>query len=171
LVGHDTHSPAVNSGIAGDDGLPEAGLVFFKFRIVHEALDDLHHVVLLVPLLRKNAIDLLWVLGGFHRRLSAIAGLVKVPDLVHYVLDGVEGILVVLGLVIRHAADLGMSGGPPKGLIVYGFADGGFHQVATRKEDASGLVDYQSFITHDGQIGPSGHAAAHYGSDLGDPHA
>src|SRR5690606_7900054 len=97
-------------------------------------------------------------------------GLVKVTQFVHDILDLVQGIPVVLGLVIRYPTDLTVGGGPTQGLIVDVLADGRLDQITPGQEDAARLVHDQGLVAHDGQVGSTGHTATHHGRDLGNPH-
>jgi hypothetical protein len=63
-----------------------------------------------------------------------------------------------------------VGGGAAEGLVVDVLTDGGFHEVAAGEEDAAGLLHDEGFVAHDGQVGATGHAAAHDGGDLRDAH-
>src|SRR5690606_10981294 len=97
-------------------------------------------------------------------------GPIKVPDLVHNILYSLQGILTILCLVVRHPTDLTVGGGPAQTFIVNALTYGSLYQIAPGQKDAPRLVHDQGLIAHDGQIGPTGHTAAHDRCDLGNPH-
>src|SRR5258708_3326103 len=64
LIRHDSDGPTPDAGIAAQQRFARFGAVLFEFSGVHDARDDLAHVVLLAGIARKNAVNLF---GGMER--------------------------------------------------------------------------------------------------------
>ena len=90
---------------------------------------------------------------------------------VHDVAYAVQAAFIVGEFIVDYPADFTLGGTSAQGFVVNVLADGGFYKVAAGQKDGTGFIHDEGFIAHDGQVGASGHAASHYGGNLGDAHA
>ena len=170
LVRHDSDRPAVDAGVGRDNGFAVVGLVLDHRVGVDQALEQrAHRVGLAVD--GHALVDFLGGHGRSLRRHAVKSRCVPGAQLVHESAQRAQRIVVVLGLVVAHATDLGVGGSSAKGFVVDFFADGGFDEVASGQKDAAGALDDEGLVAHDGQVGSASHTGSHYGRQLRNPKA
>src|SRR6185437_1067756 len=172
LVRDDAHRPAFDSGIAAEDGLAIILLELFEDGIIHEAVDDLDHIVGFGGVRGQQAVELFRGMTRRYRsRAVEDAFAWRVSQAGHYGPDLVKAFLLCFKLVVRDARDLSMRHCSTQRFGVDVLADGGFYQVGTGEEDGTGALDHEGLVAHNGEIGPSGYTRAHDGGYLGDAHS
>ena len=168
LVGDDADAPAVDAGVAAEEGLAVAGLVLGPRAGVDDAREQVAHVVRRVAGLGEHGEHLLRVEGRRHGRRAVEPDARALAEAAHEVADGGDGGLVVRHLVVGHARDVALRGGAAERLVVRHLAHGGADERRAREEDAARALDDERLVRHDGQVGAAGHARTHDGRDLRD---
>ena len=103
LIGNDTNRPAINTGIATYNGLAETSFVFFKLRVVCQALNDVHCLVGLSSFCWHDAVEFFFVFFRSSSFYSVKSCFLKVTHLIHNATDGVEAIFVIFRFVIGYS--------------------------------------------------------------------
>ena len=168
VVGQDAAGQALDVGEAGHQGSPVAGLELEEAAAIHEAGDGLPHIGLAAQVAGPDAQDLVRVVGGGLGAAQIDVGALVVAQVPHHLPEQADGVSVILGEVIGHAADLGVDLGPAQLLGADVLAGGGLHQGRTAQEDGAGALHDDGLVAHGGHIGAAGGAVPHDGAELGD---
>ena len=106
LIGHNSNGPAANARVAAQQSLPVFGAVFFEFALVHDALNDFVHVVLLPRIRRENSVNFLGRMRGWRSRFVIEGRAGGMAEFVHQGADAFEARGIVRLAKINGAADL-----------------------------------------------------------------
>ena len=136
---------------------------------VHQPGDDLADVVLGVDVRGDGAVELVRVR---QRRSTAAstsqAGRGRLRQGGDDVPDDLQGMLIVLGQVVRDAGDPGVHVAAAELLGGDDLADRGLHQRRAAQEDGALVADDHGLVAHRRNVGAAGGAGAHHGGDLRD---
>ena len=106
LVGHNSNGPAANARVAAQQSLPVFGAVFFEFALVHDALNDFVHVVLLRRIRRENSVNFLGRMCGWRSRFVIEGRAGGMAEFVHQGADAFNARRIVRLAKVNRAADL-----------------------------------------------------------------
>ena len=95
LICNNSYSPTVNSSIASNNRLSVSFFVGFKFRIINQAINNFHHIILLITSFRKNSVDIFFFQRRFFSFNSAKTSFCVVAHFVNDISDFVQSILVI----------------------------------------------------------------------------
>ncbi len=127
------------------------------------------HVVRLGSIIRKNIKNFRYITGRIFGFLAVEPGFIIRTKFIHQISHGVQTLFIILHLIIGNTANFGMCGCTAQCLVIYIFAYGCFHQIASRQKYTARSIYNQGFIAHNRQISTTGHTAAHDSRYLWDP--
>ena len=166
VVSHDADRVAVQVGETGDQGVAVVALELGELAGIDEPADDLADVVGLVRLRRDHAVEILGRHGRRsrrpHRPGRRVRGWQGGDDVAH----DLQGVVVVLGEVVRDPGDRGVQ--RPAAELLGGdlLADRGLHQRRSAQEDGALLAHDHRLIAHGRHVGAAGRARAEDRRDL-----
>ncbi|MNN06427.1 hypothetical protein D3C81_1192170 [compost metagenome] len=166
VVGQDRHGVSVQVGKAAHQGGTEQRLEFIEHRAVDQPRDHLAHIEGLLGVGRDHAVQLFAAVQRRHRgALLQLAELVPV-EVGHAAPGDGQGVLVVVGIVVGHAAGLAVHVGATEVFGADHFTRSGLDQRGAGEKDRRLLADHDRFVGHRRHIGATGGARAHDHGDL-----
>ncbi len=168
LVGHDAHAAAVHVRKAHDDILGKVFMHFEELPVVHNAADDLIHVIGFVGVVGNNTVEgvlhAVHGVGGLHkgRRFHIVLGQEAQERL-----DGLDGFFFRIGRKMGYAALAGMHGRAAQLLLVNVLAGDALHDGRAGEEHVGGVFDHEGEVCKGGGVNRTAGAGAHDGADLG----
>ncbi len=171
VVGQDAHGVAVDAGEAADQGGAVARLELVHAAAVDDARDDLADVEGLARVVADHAVELLGIVVGILGRGARHAGRLHRPQVLDDVPQQAQGVGVVVGQVVGHAADARVHVAAAQLLGGDLLAGGRLHQRRPAQEDGALLLDDDHLVAHGRHVGAAGGARAQHGRDLRDAQA
>ncbi len=166
VVGEDRHRVAVQVGEAAHQGGTEQRLELVEHRAVDQARDHLAHVERLLGIGRHHAIQLIGGIQRCHRgQALQLAQLVPV-EVGHAASGQCQGVFVVVGIVVGHAAGAAVNIGTAEVFGTHHFTGGGLYQGWPGEEDGRLLAHHDRFVGHRWHVGTAGGARAHHHCNL-----
>src|SRR5712691_1384172 len=169
VVGQDPHGMAHEVGEAGDESRAVEGLELAEAAAVHDPRDHLADVVALAPVRGDDPPQLLRIAGGLLGRPHRPRHLLAPGEAGDDVAGDVEGVLVVGGEMVGHAADPRVDLGAAQLLGRHLLAGGRLHQGGAAEENGAPALDDRGLVAHRGHVGAAGGAGAEDHADLRDP--
>jgi hypothetical protein len=168
VVGNDARGITHDMGKAAHEGCAVEFFEFVEAAAIDDAGNDFTYIVAPAAIAWDDAIEFA---GVAARRLGRadvpgdIFAPVEVGD--DAAADG-EGVFIVQGVVIGDAGDTAVHVGSAQVFRADLFARRGFDQWRTSQEDGAIAAHNDCFITHGGNVSPTGGTGTHYGGNLRD---
>ena len=169
LVGDDARGPAPNAGVTTEQRFAVLGAVLLEFAAVHEAGNDLPHIVLLGGVAGENSVDFFGRIKRIVRGDVTENRRIGRADFVGKGPDTFEARLVIRFAKVHRAADLRVHFGAAELFSGRFLADGSLHQRGTCEKQARAF-GHKDVIAHNRQIRAAGYAHAHDRGDLRNAH-
>ena len=169
LVGHNPHREAADARVTAEQRFAVIRFVFVEAAAVHQARQNLFHVVRACGI---GFVDPINLLSRIERRLGflAIKGRgAPISQLFHQRADAYQATFIVGLAVVHRAADLRMHLGAAQIFGRYFLSYRRLHQRRSRQKKSAAL-SHQYVVAHQRQVGAAGHAHAHDGGDLRNAH-
>ena len=147
---------------------PYSALELVQLAAVHEAGDDLAHVVGLVHVDRHDAVELGRIDRGGTDSATSHAGASGGGKRRDDVADDLERVLVVLGEVVDDPRARRVQVSAAELLGGHDLADRGLHERRAAQEDRALVADDHGLVAHRGDVRAAGGARSEHGGDLRD---
>lgn len=168
VVGQNRHRVAMQVGEAAHQGGAEQRLELIEHRAIDQPGDHLTYIERLLGIGRHHAIQLVGRIQRRHRR-QALQLAQFVPVKVGHAAPGDrQGVFVVVGIVVGHAAGAAMHIGAAEVFGADHLTGGGFYQRRAGEEDRCLLAHHDRFVGHGRHIRTASGARPHHHGDLRD---
>ena len=168
VVGQDRHRHAPDVGKAADQRGAVMRLELVKFAAVDQPGDHFMDVIGRADIVRDHGIKFFRIVLGRARFLQRQAMFMARAKVADDVADNGQGMLVVFGQMIDHAALAGMEIPAAKILGADFLARRSLYQGRAGQENRALFAHDHRLVRHRGDIGPARRAGTHDAGDLGD---
>ena len=166
VVGQNCHRVAVQMREATHQGGAIERLEFIKGAVIHQPGDHLAHIEGLLGIGRNNAVQLLCRVTRGDGRAGIQLTLLTPVQIADATAGEGQGVLVVLGVMVRHAGRTAMHIGTAQGFGTDHLTGRGLHQRRPGEKNGRLLAHHDGFIRHGWHIGATGGTGAHHHGDL-----
>ena len=161
VVGHDAHRHAFNVRKAAHQRGTEARLEFVEFAAIHNARNDLVHVVGLARVGGYHAVQFFQVVQRRARFAQVLHLRLAFVQRGHGLPRQRQRVRIVLGQVVGHARKAGVYIAAAQFLGRHHLANGGLHQRRAAQENGALVLHDDGFVTHGRHVGAARRARTH----------